>query len=435
MTQELFDSGDRMSFAERVALHAFEGGGRLAVITNNHAPTVTIAGTLQGGTAVVTDGRFGVPSLTAAMLDRGTADFSRMSLARELEDHGLQLDVHRSGSAPASVFFSLQGLAEELPRMVDILASVLRRPIFPDDELQKVRERIMGVLQHERQDTSATAYAQLTRLIYPTGHPFRRREIDIRENEVNSITRHDLEQFHARCYGGRSLVCAVVGDVVDSNVEQLFSEALFDWGAPPQIMPEFPKVETGVSARVDTEIADRPNLDVFLGHAGRLQFGDGDYAAALLANSCLGQSTLISRLGVAIRDQAGLTYGINSDFSGTLQIPGPWVISLSVASENLERALVMCREVLDDFLRTGPDEAELNDERLAWAGGYQVGLATNVGVAMEVVKNLLAGQDLSRMDRFPREILEVSRDEVKRALKRHIDPERLAISVAGSIEG
>lgn len=435
MTKGLFDPGDRISFAERVALHTFDGGGRLAVITNAHAPTVTIAGMLQGGTAMMNDGRFAVPSLTAAMLERGTAEFSRMSLARELEDHGLHLDVRNSGSAPASVFFSLQGLAEELPRMIDILASVLRRPVFPDDELHKVRERIFGALQHERQDTSATAYGQLTRLLYPTGHPLRRREIDVREAEVKKISRLDLEQFHTRCYGGRSLVCAVVGDVVDSNVEQLFGEALFGWGAPPQTLPEFPEVKPRRPARVDIEIPDRPNLDVFLGHAGQLQLGDADYPAAQLANSCLGQSTLTSRLGVAIRDEAGLTYGINSDFSGTLQIPGPWIISLSVASGNLERALVMCREVLDDFLQTGPREAELNDERLAWAGSYQVGLATNVGVAMEVVKTLLAGQDLSRMDRFPREILEVSRDEVKRALKRHIDAESLVISVAGSVEG
>ncbi len=433
MTKGLSDPRGRMSLAERVALHAFDGGGRLAVITNSHAPTVTIAGMLQGGTAMVVDGRFAVPGLTAAMLERGTAEHSRMSLARELEDHGLQLDVRSSGSAPASVSFSLQGLAEELPRMVDILASVLRRPMFPDDELQKVRERIMGVLQHERQDTSATAFGQLTRLIYPTGHPLRRREIEVREDEVKKITRNDLEQFHSRCYGGRSLVCAVVGDVAHSNVEQLFGEALFDWGAPPQTLPAFSEVKTGVPSRVDTQIPDRPNLDVYLGHAGRLHLGDADYPAAVLANSCLGQSTLTSRLGVAIRDEAGLTYGINSDFLGTLQIPGPWVISLSVASENLERALVLSREVLDDFLRTGPGEAELNDERLAWAGSYQVGLATNVGVAMEVVKILLAGQDISRLDHFPQEVLSVERDAVTRALRRHIDPERLAISVAGSV--
>ena len=435
MTINLFDPGDRMSFAERVALHAFEGGGRLAVVTNSHAPTVTIAGMLQGGPAMVTDGRFTVPSLTAAMLERGTAEFSRMALARELEDHGLHLDVRSSSSAPASVSFSLQGLAEELPRMAGILASVLRRPIFPNDELEKVKERVLGILQHERQDTSATAFGHLTRMIYPAGHPHRRREIDIREDEVRATTREDLELFHAGRYGGRSLVCAVVGDVEDIDVETLLGDALFGWGAKAMVVPALPEVAAGVPSRVETEIADRPNLDLFLGHAGSLSFGDKDYSAAQLANSCLGQSTLTSRLGVAVRDEAGLTYGINSGFTGTLQIPGPWVISLGVAPENLERALALCREVVDDFLVTGPREDELEDERQAWAGGYQVGLATNVGVALELVKTMLVGQDISRMDRFPKELLAVTRDEVTEALRRHIDPKRLAVSVAGTLTG
>ncbi len=433
MTTNLSNSRNRPSLAERVALHTFDGGGRLAVINNSHAPTVTIVGMLQGGPAMASDGRFAVPSLTAAMLERGTADFSRMSLARELEDHGLQLDVRTSGSAPASVSFSLQGLAEELPRMADILKSVLQRPVFPEDELEKVRERVLGVLQHEREDTSAVAFRELSRLIYPVGHPHRRREIEIRENEVNTMTRDDLERFHARCYGGQAMVCSVVGDVAGRDVKGLFGDALFGWGAPEQTPPEYSEVRPGDPARMITEIPDRPNLDVFLGHAGRLRFGSDDYSAAVLANSCLGQSTLTSRLGVAVRDEAGLTYGINSGFMGTLQIPGPWVISLSVASENLERALALCHEVLDDFLRTGPQEAELDDERLAWAGGYQVGLATNVGVAMEVVKTLLAGQDIGRMDRFPLELLEVGRADVMKALTRYIDPSRLAVSVAGSL--
>lgn len=435
MTQPLFDPGDRLLIAERVALHDFTGGGKLAVVANSHAPTATIAGMLQGGTAMADDGRFAVPGVTARMLERGTNQYSRMALARELEDHGLQLDVRSSGSAPASVSFSVQGLAEELPRMVEILASVLRRPNFPEDELEKVRDRILGVLQHERQETSSVAFGQLTRMLYPVGHPLRRREIEVREAEVRAITREDLERFHARFYGGHSLVCALVGDVEQVDCPQVFGETLFGWGADSSEMPIVPQVLSKSPGRVDTEIPDRPNLDVYLGHTGNLSLGDADYSAAMLANSCLGQSTLTSRLGVAVRDEAGLTYGINSGFMGTLQIPGPWVTSLGVAPENLDRALVLCQEVIEDFLETGPQESELDDERHAWAGGYQVGLATNVGVAMELVKTLLSGQDIQRIDRFPQELLAVTRDQAMRALKRHIDPSRISISVAGTLSG
>ena len=433
MTVPLFNAGERLPFAERVALHAFDGGGRLAVVTNSHAPTVTIAGMLQGGTAMAPDGRFSIPGVTAAMLERGTAQYSRMTLARQLEDHGLQLDVRSSGSAPASVSFSVQGLAEELPRMVEVLASVLRRPVFPEDELEKVKERIMGVLQHERQDTSSVAFGRLTRMLYPSGHPHRRREIEVREAEVRAIIREDLEAFHSKFYGGHSIVCAVVGDVESVDCRQVFGESLFGWGADSVSFPTVPEVVAGSPSRVNTEIADRPNLDMYLGHAGKLGLGDADYSAAMLANSCLGQSTLTSRLGVAVRDEAGLTYGINSGFMGTLQIPGPWVISLGVAPENLDRALKLCQEVLKDFLETGPSEAELEDERQAWAGGYQVGLATNVGVAMELVKTLISGQDIVRMDRFPQQLLAVTKDEVIQALQCHIHPEQLSISVAGTL--
>ena len=86
------------SFADRVSTHELLGGARLAVLTNPHAPTVTIAGTLRAGPALATDGRFAVPGVVAAMLDRGTTNFSRLELASELEDHGLQLMVRASAS-------------------------------------------------------------------------------------------------------------------------------------------------------------------------------------------------------------------------------------------------------------------------------------------------------------------------------------------------
>ena len=161
----------RAPFAERVSVHDDPSGARIAVLANPYAPTVTVAGTLQAGLACAADRRWSVPGLTAAMLDRGTEHYDRMGLARELEDHGLQLTVSASGSAPTTVSFSAQGLAEELPRIVRLLAEVLERPAFPSDELEKLRERVLGGLVREREETHALAYAALTRRLYPEGHP------------------------------------------------------------------------------------------------------------------------------------------------------------------------------------------------------------------------------------------------------------------------
>ncbi|HQP42483.1 MAG TPA: pitrilysin family protein [Thermoanaerobaculales bacterium] len=423
----------RAPFAERVAVRDHRSGARIAVLTNRHAPTVTVTGTLQAGLACAADGRWSVPGLTAAMLDRGTRRFDRMGLARELEDHGLQLTVSASGSAPTTVSFSAQALAEELPRVVDLLLEVLQHPTFPAEELEKLRERVLGALVREREETHALAYAALTRQLYPEGHPLHKRAIEAREREVLGVTCDDLAAFHAAAYGPATVALAVVGDVEANEVIARFGEAFDRWRGAAVEPAAFPAAEPSGGGDQRIEVADRPNLDVFLGHRGELLRGDPDHPAAILANACLGQSTLTSRLGLAVRDQAGLSYGIYSRFFGTLRMAGPWAISLSVAGDNLDRAVALTREVLAGYAAAGPTEEELADERLAQAGAYRVGLATNGGVARELVAALTAGEAVASLDHYPERLLEVTREEVVAAIRRHLHPERVVVAAAGTL--
>jgi zinc protease len=427
--------GGRVPFAERVSSHGLPGGARLVALANPHAPTVTIAGTLLAGPAYAADGRFAVPGLAAAMLDRGTADHDRLDLARELEDHGLQLVVRASAATPAIVSFSAQGLAEELPRLVELLVEILRRPSFPTAELDRLREQVLGSLVRERQETSARAFAALTRELYPEGHPLHRRPIELREDEVRSLTRDELQAFHEAAYGPATLVLAVVGEVEGGGVASLFEGELAGWeGKEPIPFVVDESIEPSHREQ-RIQIADRPNIDVYLGHPGCLLRGRPDYSAAVLANSCLGQSTLTSRLGVAVRDNAGLTYGINSRFFGTLHVAGPWATSLGVSADNLDRAVELSRQVIATYVEEGPTEDELADERSALAGAYRVGLATNAGVARELVTSLSAGESIDRLDRFPEELLAVDREEVMEAIRTHLHPERLVMTAAGDFEG
>ena len=416
-----------------MTLHDLPGGGRLAVLPNPHAPTLTVAGRLTAGPATALDGRYTVPGLTASLLDRGAGDMNRLDLARELEDHGLQLNVGASTSAPSAISFSVQGLAEELPRIVSILAAVLRAPTFDAAELETVRAQVLGAFRHEQEDTSQRAFAELTRLVYAPGHPRYRRTIADREAEVRELTRDDLVLHHQRVYGTSTLLCVVVGKVDAETVSTLLGEAFADWRAGRVELPPLPDSPQLKPTRSIVNIPDRPNLDVYLGHASGLRYGDDDYAAAVLANSCLGQSTLTSRLGVAVRDEAGLTYGVNSGFLGNRSEPGPWVTSLSVAAANLDQALDLSMDVIRRYVAEGPAESELNDERLAWAGGFRVGLATNVGVALELLKTLAAGLPVSRLDDLPEQVLAVDRSQVVDALRRHIHPDRIVTSIAGTV--
>jgi zinc protease len=74
------------------------------------------------------------------------------------------------------------------------------------------------------------------------------------------------------------------------------------------------------------------------------------------------------------------------------------------------------------------------DEQTSLAGSFRVGLATNAGVARELVTTLTAGEDLDRLDRFPEDLLAVSREEVMSAIARYLHPERLTVTAAGDFD-
>ncbi len=422
----------RLPFAERVTQERLPGGARLAVFENPHAPTVTIAGSMVAGPALVQDGRASIAGLTASMLERGTRRHTRMELAGELEDHGLQLDVDVSTSAPTLMTFSAQGLAEELPRLVSLLVEVLSEPSFPADELDKLRIQVLGQLARERQETFPSAFGALSRSLYPVGHPHYRRSVEEREREVTALSRHDLMAFHTAVYGPASLVIAVVGNVEAADVSARLSKLLARWKGgvvSPPLAPEPLPPHVGEDF---VEITDRPNVDMLIGHAGALTRDAEDFGAAVLANACLGYSTLTSRLGMEVRDKAGLTYGVYSRFFGTLHVPGPWAVYLGVAPENLRRAEDLCRVIVDRFVKEGPLEAEAEDERRAQAGAFQVSLATNSGIARELVGALTSGLGVTFLDEYPRTLLGTSRDAIAAAGRRYIDPDHLVRAAAGS---
>ncbi len=418
---------------ERTVRFDLPGGAELAVVTNPHAPTVTIAGSMLAGRAMADDPGRLVPALTAEMVERGTARHSRIGLARELEDHGLEIAVESPASAPSLVSLTAQGLARELPRLAGLLVEVLRTPSFPGEELEKVREQRLGRLAQEREETFPQAFGAFTRAIFPPEHPHHRPPIEVREAVLRGIGRDALEAFHRRVWGPASLRLAVVGDVDPESVREILGEALAGWEGGERVPPAAPKPAERFGGDVWIDIPDRPNLDVLLGHAGRLRWGDPDQPAAVLANACLGHSTLTSRLGREVRDRAGLTYGIYSRFFGTIHVPGPWAIAVGVARENLERAIALSRTVFERYAEEGPGEDELEDERLALAGTYTVGLATNAGTARELVTVMTAGLPLDWVDTYPERLRSVTREEVLAAIRRHLHPERLVVAAAGTL--
>ena len=414
---------------------ALPGGGRILLLPRHSNTTVHLHGSLLAGHGLLGTEEWSAASLVPDMLERGTSRHTRLEIARLLEDRGIDLDLFADGFNPLEVFCSGRCLARHLPLVLELLAEMLLAPGFPADELEKLRILRLGELAQAQEDTFHRAFEAFARLTFPSGHPHYRRSFDERRAGLERLTREQLVALHGRLYGPASLVLALVGDfdvgVVEGRLGELFGSARGGCREAPRVARRGPHDVSPDEVR--ESMPDKPNLDVVIGHPGGLRRSDDDFLAASLGNSVLGHSTLSSRLGMRLRDREGLTYGVISRFFGASLLDGPWAVTFSVAPPNLDRALTAVREELARFVAEGPSEAELSDERAAMAGSYRVSLATPTGMARELVRLVRHGLPAAEIDRIPERVLATQRAEVVEAVRRHIDPDRLCLAVAGDL--
>jgi len=425
----------RRELAPRVSTSELPGGARVVLMERHHNPTVHIQGSLLGGPGLFPMERWSVASMLPEMLERGTRRHDRLSLARLLEDRGVELGVSGDAFNPMEVLVGGRCLAPHLPLVLETLVEMLREPTFPAEELERLRQLRLGELALASEDTFQRAFDALSRLAYPPGHPSFRRPLAARQAGVAAVTRDELEALHRTIAGPASLVLALVGDFETDAVIAQLSRLFAGWSGGVPACPPVPRIapEENRPDEVLEHMEDKPNLDVVLGHPGNLRRADPDFVAALLGNSALGQSPLVSRLGLRLRDQEGLTYGIVSRFFGASLVDGLWAVSFSVGAANLERALAAVREELVRFLADGPTDAELEDEKQAWAGAYTLTLADPAGLARELVGLLRHGRPLSELDTITETILATDRQAVLEAIRRHIRLDHLSLAVAGSL--
>jgi zinc protease len=425
----------RAELATLVRETALPGGGRILLLPRHSNTTVHLHSSLLAGHGLVGTEEWSAASLVPDMLERGTSRHTRLEIARLLEDRGIELDVSADGFNPLEIFCSGRCLARHLPLVLELLAEMMLTPGFPADELEKLRTLRLGELAQAQEDTFHRAFEAFARLTFPPGHPHYRRPVEERRAGLERLTREQLVALHGRLYGPASLVLSLVGDFEAGEVEgrlgKLFGRAQGGCREAPPVARRGPRDVSPGEAR--ESMPDKPNLDVMIGHPGGLRRTDGDFLAASLGNSVLGHSTLSSRLGVRLRDREGLTYGVISRFFGASLLDGPWAVTFSVAPPNLERAVAAVREELARFVAEGPSESELADERAAMAGSYRVSLATPMGMGRELVRLVRHDLPVAELDRIPEKVLATRREEVVEAIRRHIDPERLCLAVAGDL--
>src|SRR5262245_4029719 len=140
--------------------------------------------------------RFGLASLTAAMLDEGAGNRSALEIADAIEFLGAALGTTSSFDASA---VRLNVPVERLQEALPVMADVVLRPTFPQEELNRLRQERVTALIQARDEPESIAPLAFARLLYGQMHRYGTGATGTQAT-LKAMTTQDLKAFHAAYY-------------------------------------------------------------------------------------------------------------------------------------------------------------------------------------------------------------------------------------------
>jgi predicted Zn-dependent peptidase len=403
---------------------SLSNGLHVWIVEARKVPLVQVNLLVPAGSGDDPAGRFGVASLTAAMLDEGAGARSALQIADEVEFLGADLGTSSSFDASA---VRLNVPAARLAAALPILADVALRPTFPQAELDRLRQERLTALLQARDDASQVAPMAFARVVYGT-HRYGTAAMGT-ETSLKALTTADLRSFHSATYQPAHATLVVVGDIRPDSVMPLLEKQFGGWKAAPAgartTVPQAPQLTHAQVSIVDMPGAEQSQVRI--GWVG-VPRSTSDYFTLQVLNTILGGS-FTSRLNQNLREKNQFSYGASSRFDMRLSA-GPFFAGAGIQTDKTADAL---REFFNELTAiTKPIGAEeLAKAKNYVALGFPSEFETIQDLASHLEEMIIYKLPDNYFERYIANIQAVTADAVQKAAATYIQPERFAVVVAG----
>lgn len=410
-----------------VAEHRLSNGLRVLVVQHDELPLVDMILAVRTGGEADPPDRAGVATLTADLLDEGTATRDALAISEQAALIGASISTS-AGWDVSSI--SIRGNTATLDSALALLADVLLNPAFPEAELERLRTDRLTSLMQVRDRGPAIADRVFNEVVFGTDHPYGR-PLSGTEGSTARIARDDIVDFYRTYYRPNNSVLVVVGDVQPADLLPRLERLLGSWersdAIPAPVMAAAPPTAAHVY------VVDRPGspqTSVRIGTTGVAR-NTPDYFPLLVMNTTLGGS-FTSRLNQNLRETHGYTYGAGSRFN-MRRDAGPFVASAEVVAAKTDSSLIEFMKELRAIAEPVPtDELEKTRRylQLQLPGSFE----TPTSIARELLAVALYDLPLNYFDSYAQRIDAVTQADVKRVVDRYIRPESLVIVAVGDRE-
>ncbi len=362
----------------------------------------------------------GIAHFLEHMAFKGTKRRSALQIAEAIEDVGGYINAYTSREVTA---YYVRVLKEDVPLALDVVADILRNPVFDTREIEVERGVILQEIGQAADTPDDIIFDWLQEEAYPD-HPLGRTILGA-EDRVRGFARPDLEGFVDQHYRPGQMILSAAGAVDHDELVRMATDMFGDMIPSTAIEPPLARFQGGEARH----IKDLEQAHFALAFESP-DYADPDIYTTQIYASALGGS-MSSRLFQEIREKRGLCYTIYAQ-AGAYVDTGMMTIYAGTSADQLGD---LAGITIDEMKRAADDmsAAEVERARAQMKAGLLMGLESPSNRAERLARMLQIWGRVPDLAEVVGRIDAVTLEDVRRIAQTTVERAPSALALYGPV--
>ena len=390
-----------------------------------HVRSVTLGVWVLNGSRRETAEQNGITHFIEHMVFKGTRHRSAEEIARSVDSIGGNLDAFTSKE---SVCFSAKVLDEHVPIAFEVLADIVRNPMFREEDIEREQGVILQEIKMDEDNPDYLVHEIFTQNFWKD-HPLGRPILGTKET-VRQLRQEHLFHYYEKCFSPDNLLIAAAGNYEHARLVELAQRWFADHSPVPNGHRNVPP-----SSHARIVLRNKKQLEqvqICLGLPAQSLLSEDRYAWSVL-NTVVGGG-MSSRLFQNIRERQGLAYAVFSDLN-PYSDAGVFEVYAGTGAKTVRQVVDSILKELRDLRQNPVPAEELRRAKDNLKGSLMLGLESTGARMSNLARQQIYFNRFISLNELLARVEQVSAEDLQRITAAAFDPAHMALTVLGNLNG
>lgn len=406
-------------------IYTLENGMKVFLMEDHELPLISVNAIIRTGSNHMPNEKNGMgPIFGQVQREGGTTSMTGDEMNEFLEARAASVETGMGGDSASA---SMNCLVEDFESVFRVFADVLRNPAFAEEKIDLAKVQMNSSIARRNDNVGGIVGREFNKLIYGADSPL---ASTMEYATVAAVTRDDLVKWHAKYYHPNNVYLGVSGDFDPAKMKNMIQVALGDWAKGPAFSEgevAYSEPKPGVYFVEKTDVTQ---ANIRIGHLG-IKRDDPDYYALQVMNHVMGAG-FSGRLLQEIRSERGLAYSVFGGVGDSFTRRGVFQAGMSTKSETMAESTEALRHEIARMISEPPTKEEIADAKESILNAFVFNYTSRAQILGQQMTFDYFGLPLNYLDSYQPNIEKVTVEDVARATKKHLHPDKLVVLVVGN---